>query len=481
VFNALTMKTTILLALVSLLGAATLRSQSSDASVDFDKARQLFEKRQSGGTLTADEEAYIERARAAHDAQMKKQGGGGDLPPQGQDGIDWERAQKLHQRDSAGEKLSEEEKAYLDKARAAFAKRNGGSPPPSSANAPSSDGIDWRKAQDLFRREQSGEKLSEADQKFLDHAKEVRRGGSGSAGGGRGGVANQRKAPSSLTPLTDMSADDKYEGEDGGLYGKGSNEPPEALKKSAAEALAQIQPLNADGKPSGNGKIAFVSISMSNATQEFSFFKSIADGDKRKSDKLTIVDCAQGGQTMAAWARPEGRNWDEAMSRLQRAEVTPQQVQVAWVKLANAGPAGSKSDHLATLEADTIQVLHNLKQRFPNLRIAYLGSRIYAGYASTGLNPEPYAYEGAFAVRHLIQKQIAGDADLALDKSPLLLWGPYLWAEGEKGRKFDDLKYTQDDFGSDGTHPSNSGREKVAKQLLEFFATNPYAKGWFAK
>ena len=70
------MKTTILLALVSLLGAATLRSQSSDASVDFDKARQLFEKHQSGGTLTADEEAYIERARAAHDAQMKKQGGG---------------------------------------------------------------------------------------------------------------------------------------------------------------------------------------------------------------------------------------------------------------------------------------------------------------------------------------------------------------------------------------------------------------------
>lgn len=478
----LIMKTTLLLALVSLLGAATLRSQSSDTPVDFEKARQLFEKRQNGGTLTADEEAYIEKARAAHETQMKKQGAGGDLPPQGQEGIDWERAQKLHQRDSAGEKLSEEEKAYLDKARAAFAKRNGGSPTSSGSNTTSSDGIDWRKAQDLFRREQSGEKLSEADQKYLDHAKEVRRGGGGNnAGGGRGGVANERKAPSSLTPLTDMSADDQYEGEDGGLYGKGSNEPPEALKQSATEALAQIQPLNADGKPSSSGKIAFVSISMSNATQEFSFFKSIADADKRKSDKLTIVDCAQGGQTMAAWARPEGRNWDEAMSRLQRAEVTPQQVQVAWVKLANAGPSGSKTDHLAILEADTIQVLHNMKQRFPNLRIAYLGSRIYAGYASTGLNPEPYAYEGAFAVRHLIQKQMAGDAELALDKSPLLLWGPYLWSAGEKGRKFDDLKYTQDDFGSDGTHPSNSGREKVAKHLLEFFATNPLAQSWFAQ
>lgn len=484
VFKPPTMKTTILLALVSLFGAATLRSQSSDAPVDFDKARQLFEKRQNGGTLTSDEEAYIEKAKAAHDAQTKKKGSGGDLPPQGQDGIDWEKAQKLHQRDSAGEKLSEDEKAYLDKARAAFAKRNGGQAPPSGANAPSSDGIDWQKAQDLFRREQRGEKLSEADQKYLDHAKEVRqRGGNRGPGGGgtRGGSGAQRKAPESMKPLTDMTADDKYEGEDGGLYGKGSNEPPEALKKSADTALAQIKPLDAEGKPSDSGKIVLVSISMSNATQEFSFFKQIADKDSRKSSKLTIVDCAQGGQTMAAWAPPDGRPWGEAMNRLQRAEVTPQQVQVAWVKLANAGPSGSKEDHLKQLEADTVKVLNNLKQRFPNLRIAYLASRIYAGYASTGLNPEPYAYEGAFAVRHLIQKQVAGDAELALDKSPLLLWGPYLWSEGEKGRKIDDLKYTKDDFGGDGTHPSNSGREKVAKQLLEFFATSPLAKGWFAK
>ncbi len=484
-FKTATMKTTILLALVSLLGAATLRSQSADAPVDFDKARQLFEKRHGGATLTADETAYLEKARAAHEAQTQKPGGGGDLPQQGQDGIDWEKAQKLHQRANAGEKLTEDEKGYLVKAQGAYAKRNGGQPPASNSSpgagaGAAADGIDWKKAQDLHRREQNGEKLSEADQKYLDHAKEVRSRGGNRGSGGRS-QANQRKAPDTLKPLTDMTSDEVYEGEDGGLYGKGSNEPPEALKKSAETALSQIKPLDAEGKPSDSGKIAFVSISMSNATQEFSLFKTIADKDTRKSDKLTIVDCAQGGQTMAAWAQPEGRPWPEAMNRLKRAEVSPQQVQVAWVKLANAGPSGSKTEHLATLEADTIKVLHLIKERFPNLRIVYLGSRIYAGYASTGLNPEPYAYEGAFAVRHLIQQQISGDASLALSKSPLLLWGPYLWADGEKGRKLDDLKYTKEDFGPDGTHPSNSGREKVAKQLLEFFATSPLAKGWFAK
>ncbi len=337
--------------------------------------------------------------------------------------------------------------------------------------------IDWDKAKQLYQREQRGEKLNPEEQTYLNQAKAARKGG----GGGGGRPANQRKAPDTLKPLTDMTAADSYEGEDGGLYGKGSNEPPDALKKSAETAIAQIKPLDAAGQPSDSGKIALVSISMSNATQEFSVFKTIADKDTRKSDKLTIVDCAQGGQTMAAWAQPEGRPWPEAMNRLQRAEVSPQQVQVAWIKLANAGPSGSKTEHLATLEADTLKVLHLLKERFPNLRIAYLGSRIYAGYASTGLNPEPYAYEGAFAVRHLIRQQISGDESLALTKSPLLLWGPYLWADGEKGRKLDDLKYTKDDFGPDGTHPSNSGREKVAKLLLEFFATNPLAKGWFVK
>ena len=267
--------------------------------------------------------------------------------------------------------------------------------------------IDWQRAQDLYRREQSGGKLTEEEQKYLDHAKEERR----KKGGGGQRPQGQRKAPESLKPLTDMTAEDRYEGEDGGLYGKGSNEPAEALQKQTSEILKRFQPLYSDGKPFARGTIALVSISMSNATQEFSVFKSIADHDPRKSEKVTIIDCAQGGQTMAAWAQPEGRPWPEAMQRLQRAAVSPNQVQAAWVKLANAGPSGSKAEHLQRLEADTVKVLHLLKQRFPNLRIAYLGSRIYAGFATTGLNPEPYAYEGAFAVRHLIQRQQNGDAE----------------------------------------------------------------------
>lgn len=343
---------------------------------------------------------------------------------------------------------------------------------PTSPAAPATEAIDWNRARQLHQRVQSGEKLNAEDQAYYDRARASR---------GRTGSGPQRKAPDHLPPLTDLGANEKYEDQDGGLYGGGMNTPPEAHRKAAMTQLEAIQPLDKDGKPSPTGTIVFVSISMSNATQEFSYFKRVADASPKKSPKVTIVDCAQGGQAMAEWAPPDARPWEQAKSRLANAGVTPQQVQVAWVKLANKGPGGSLQDHGKKLEADTLKVLQNAKALFPNLRIAYLGSRTYGGYATGNLNPEPYAYESAFPARWLIQRQINGDAELALTKSPLLLWGPYLWAEGEKGRKIDDLKWERSDFVGDGVHPSDTGRAKVSNLLLNFLTEDPLANPWFGK
>jgi hypothetical protein len=335
-------------------------------------------------------------------------------------------------------------------------------------------GIDWEKAKALFQRRQRGEQLPPDDEAYLKRAMAARSGGQG-----RG--AGQRKPPETLVPLCDLGVGDRYEGEEGGLYGGGRNTPPEAHRKAAESELAKIRPLDAEGKPDAAGTIGFVAISMSNATQEFSRFKQLADSSPLKSPKVTIVDCAQGGQAMAQWVPAQGRPWEVAMQRLAAARVSPQQVQVAWIKLANVAPSGSLEEHGRKLERDTLGVLHNARAKFPNLRLAYLGSRTYGGYATGGLNPEPYAYESAFAARWLIQRQMKGDAELALGKSPLLLWGPYLWAEGTKGRKLDGLVWDRSDFGGDGVHPSDSGRKKVADLLLNFLTTDPLARPWFAK
>jgi lysophospholipase L1-like esterase len=49
-------------------------------------------------------------------------------------------------------------------------------------------------------------------------------------------------------------------------------------------------------------------------------------------------------------------------------------------------------------------------------------------------------------------------------------------------RKDDGLVWKREDLvGTDGTHPSMKGRQKVAELLLKFLKTDPYAKTWFVK
>lgn len=291
-------------------------------------------------------------------------------------------------------------------------------------------------------------------------------------------------------PLDEMSAQDKYKGEDGGLYGGGRNEPPEAHQAAAQKELAKIATLDSDGKPAKDGKIVLLSVGMSNTTQEFSAFKAAADRDAAKSPDLVIVDGAQGGQAAAQWAGADKKTWGVVEQRLKAAGVTAAQVQVAWIKQAEISPGnlGDFPAHAQKLQSDLVVALNLMKEKFPNLRVAYLSSRIYAGYATTKLNPEPYAYESAFAVRWLIRDQIKGEASLQYDpakgavKSPLLLWGPYLWANGAAKRKRDGLSWERKDLSDkDGTHPSDSGRQKVAEQLLGFFKTDAGARTWFLK
>lgn len=334
--------------------------------------------------------------------------------------------------------------------------------------------VDWNRARNLYQRERAGEKLSPEDQAYLDRAK-AERAKQNPAGQQQRNNAPPPRESTGLTPLTTKSTD-KYNGFTLGLYGDNQNTPPADHLKRATAAAAKVTPLN--------GKIVLMSLGMSNTTQEFSRFVQIANQDKSKNPQLVIVDAAQGGRAADDWTDPKQPTYDQAEKRLAAAGVTPAQVQVLWIKQARKGPStlGDFPKHAQALEADLKQIVLASKQRYPNLKLIYLSSRTYAGYATTPLNPEPYAYESAFSVQWLIRKQIDGkDPDLAYDQSPILLWGPYLWTDGTKGRELDSLTWQKEDTANDGTHPSNSGREKVANQLLEFFKSNETTRPWFTR
>lgn len=201
------------------------------------------------------------------------------------------------------------------------------------ALAQTKDDIDWNRARQLHQRFLRGEKLTPEEQAYHDRAAEVLR--------ARAKQNAPKPKPSvGLKPLTDMTANDQYRGQDGGLYGDGKNEPPKGHLQAALRQARLIQPLDTQGKPAKDGKVVFISVGISNTTQEFSAFVRLADADPAKSPQLVIVDGAQGGVTANVWANPGARNpWEVLDQRLQRASVTPQQVQVAWVKQAIGGPA----------------------------------------------------------------------------------------------------------------------------------------------
>ena len=157
------------------------------------------------------------------------------------------------------------------------------------------------------------------------------------------------------------------------------------------------------------------------------------------------------------------------------------------MKEAIAGPTLPFPSDAIELQGYLRTIAMVLKDKFPNIELAYYASRIYAGYATgvSQLNPEPFAYQSGFSVKWLVAGQIAGtDPGLNYDpqsgpvEAPWLSWGPYLWADGLVPRS-DGLIWECADFQSDGTHPSDSGRAKVANLLLDFFTTDPTATPWF--
>lgn len=315
-------------------------------------------------------------------------------------------------------------------------------------------------------------------------------------------------------PLTDLLARTYY-GNAGGIYPGGINQPPADHDSAARARRNSIKPLDVNGDESPFGKYVLLSIGMSNATQEWcsqssgppcapwTFMGRAATDPGVNHYTMVIVNGAADGQDAPAWTSPTSSSYDRIkVARLAPLGLSENQVQVAWVKLDDQKPSislGAKADSIHPAPADSADakvllanlgmVLRALRVRYPSLRLVFLSSRIYGGYGTTDLNPEPYAYESGFSVKWVIESQInemrglpgnprAGTLNYTKKSAPLILWGPYIWADGVTPRS-DGLTWQRADFEEDGTHPSQNGEAKAAEKLLDFFKNSPYTRCWF--
>lgn len=306
--------------------------------------------------------------------------------------------------------------------------------------------------------------------------------------------------------LTDLGAS-FYLQYQGGLYPGGANTAPPDHDAEGRRRAALVRPLDVNGNPSATGRIVLLSIGMSNATQEFcaasgyttcdpwSFMGKAAADPQVEKQRLVIVNGARGGQVASSWASPSSQEYERIRTQgLAPLGLSEQQVQVLWIKMANSTPRVSlpaPNADAIVLANTTGSVLRAIRQRYPNVQQVFLMSRIYGGYATTALNPEPYAFESGLAMKWVIESQImqlrgqqppahidTGSLDYRT-VAPWIAWGPYAWAEGPERPRGDGVFWVRTDFANDGTHPATSGREKVGQMLLDFFRTSPWTRCWF--
>jgi uncharacterized protein YjdB len=338
--------------------------------------------------------------------------------------------------------------------------------------------------------------------------------------------------------LMDMTASQDYLHFQGGLYENVSDTVPTDHDVAGKAAAAAIQPLDQNGNPSSNGAVVFLGIGMSNAYEEFSFFITNAATDSSVNHTtLAMEDGASGAETACYWTVAQGetsicplaagglldnqydRVRDSVLATATTAPSAPAgcggppnaipclteaQVQVLWIKNANPRPGvlydralcdatvpGCVNDlntEAVLYESQLGQTIRAAKSRYPNLKQVFLSTRIYAGYATDGLNPETYAYEYGYSAKWLIEAQVlqmrngtvdpvAGDMSYSDGQAVWTAWGTYLWADGPIARS-DGLQWLPTDFQADGTHPNVSGATKVVDLLLNFYLASPYTP-WF--
>jgi hypothetical protein len=317
-------------------------------------------------------------------------------------------------------------------------------------------------------------------------------------------VVPESPTDTARVPLTDLLGGTYY-GNAGGLYPGPSNQPPADHDSAARAYRNSIKPLDVNGDESPFGKYVLLAIGGSNATRALcsassappcglsTFMGKAAADPSINHYTLVIVNGAADSLDAPSWTAPTSAAYDRIkIGRLAPLGLSENQVQAVWVDVSDPKPMVS----LPADSADAFNLLTNLSEvvralrvRYPYLRLIFVSSPAYAGYAAVGLSAEPFPYEAGFSVKALIESQIGemrarainphvGTLNYAKKISAPILWGPYPWANGTAPRS-DGLTWTRADFAEDGKRFSQTGAAKIAGMLIDFFKTSSYARCWF--
>lgn len=297
-------------------------------------------------------------------------------------------------------------------------------------------------------------------------------------------LANLRAEAPGLPPINSLAIG-KYQGFTGGLYAEGKNEPDKHHAAALTIMTAAIEPLDFAGKPDPKGKVVVVGIGASVCRQVFAALEDLAPKTPGLAPSVFFVNCAKGGHDVNKLADP--RYWLDAKAELTRRGLSPAQVQVAWYQSDDL--RDSRDDFPGRPERLKESIAGNLrllKEHFPHLRLCY-----HSGRHTTAFSPaqadkvkhrEPRPWMCGWAIKWLIEEQSAGRKEFRFAGPdaplPLNTWAGYFWTDGDQ-KRHDGYQWTREDVVADGVHLSEKGKPRVARELIDFWKQDPYARTWF--
>lgn len=185
-----------------------------------------------------------------------------DAPNDGR--INWDRARELFEKKQKGEKLSDEEQAYLDKAKSqqdgAGRRGDGAAPGAGRAFRGEAPNVDPEKLQELMKKARSGQELTDDEKALLQRVKAARgegdRGNGDRGNGARGDGAGRRGEMGAFGMLpppdmivrhsADLGLDEKQVEAIRGEMQKAQDKFPELQKALVSEMSGLAQDLQGD-------------------------------------------------------------------------------------------------------------------------------------------------------------------------------------------------------------------------------------------
>lgn len=292
----------------------------------------------------------------------------------------------------------------------------------------------------------------------------------------------------SFVPLENLGTS-TYMTYQGGQYPAGSNTRPTLQLTRALNQVNAIMPLNLSGAiDQTNGKIVMIGVGASNPRTEFTAFKELCDTFQCLNNKLKIVNVCKGGTGIQKMNYDTAAYWNLANDTLSSYGANNLQVQIVWIEQEHTGSTNM------VFPSAPLQLVNEYKKllqvvliKYPNVKIAYINSRAYSGYADGSSGPglsSPRDYYNSWAVKWVIENQITNatgfDYTGATPSIPFVDWATNSWANGNIP-KLDGLFWDcVNDFGaSDGLHLSTLGEKKVGQRLFNYFSIDTTSKVWF--